>query len=618
MSQVGRVLEWVTVAISMVVALLMLGIPGYIWALTLTAAEGSPASGLLTVNTVDVNRLDDDSPGTLALRLSRVLIPAPDLAGRPSAVILVPGSTWQVLAAVAPLIRLTGSPILVNDGPAVRGEIRRLNPSGISTLGGSKVIAVNTVAPAGRRVLRISANDPADLAAAVDQLRARLPGGEPRNVFLVPDDPGFALPAAYWAAYSGDALLFLGRSGTLPVATKDALARRGGTAHVYIMGSAPPSELARYGTSTRIGGDDPVRAAVDLAQFRDRSNDVGWGLDGTRWASDHAFVLANPATPLLAAVGIPLGRLGEYGPLLWTAREHLSAATDQYLWKMKPQYFMTPAEGPYNSIWLLGRTDRIAYTTQGEADLTQQIEAYRFAGPGLSGFEVLWVLWIVWGITAGVWLVAYSVARLPEMGPVATAGWGLLGLALGPVALWLFRRVYHHQRWVRHGGMVRFVRSGFSSTLAASAMNRSFDGPLMLVLSWLLLFRGLPTVVLHGPLFWVGNPMFCQIVIVYALVFSLHWLVMHAGMVARHEGLGYLAAARRAFQPAFYSMTAMTIGMMGFMWWIQMINLMTEHMARDDDVMWWGTAAFGIFVGFVVALPIDHWLVRCHRQPGIA
>ena len=616
MSRSGNLLGWLTVAISACVALVMLAVPTYIWGLTLTGAEGSPPTGLLTLNTMDASRLDTDDPAALAIRLSRALIPAPNVAHRPRAVILAPDNSWEALAAAAPLVRLVEGPILVGDSPAASMEIGRLRPSGIPTLGGVTAIAVDVAPPAGLRAESATGRTPADLSAGVDRLRSRLPGGDRQNVLLVPDDPRFALPAAYWAAYSGDALLFLDQSGSLPDATRAALTRRGGKAAIYLFGVAPPSDLGHYGTVTRIGGADPASAAVALAQFQNEAHDVGWGLDGTRWAADHALVLANAAQPMLAAVGIPLGRLGEYGPLLWTDQDRLAPATNQYLWKTKPEYFMTPAEGPYHHLWLLGGLDQVSYAVQGEADLTQQIEAYRFEGAGLSGFEMLWVLWIIWGIAAAIWLVVYSVIRVPEIGTVMIVGWGLLGLALGPFALVLYQVVYDRTRWTRHGPMTTFHRSGFARTLAAAMMNRSFDGPLMLVVSWLLLFWGLPIVVLHGPLFWVGNPMFLQIVIVYVVVLLLHWLVMHAGMFARHEGLGYLAAVRRAFTPAFLSMTAMTIGMMGFMWWVQMINLMMEHMARDDDVMWWGTTLGAVLVGLVVALPVDHWLVQHGMEPG--
>lgn len=614
-----RTADWLTLAtliLSALVAVLMLVVPAYIWALTLTGVGGSPAIGLLTLNTMSAVRLDTDDPSVLTTQLARALIPAPGLAGRPSAVLLAPKSSWEAFAAAAPLVRLTGGPILVAEGNSGFAEIARLRPSGVPALGGARVIAIGTAPPAGIRAASVTGPAAADLAAGVDRLRARLPGGSGLNVLLVPDDPRFALPAAYWAAYSGDTLLFLDRSGELPQATRTALLARGGKANIYVIGSNLPAGLAQYGTATRLGGDDPAATAVALAQFRDEAHDFGWGLDGTRWAADHAFVLANPAQPGLAAAGIPLGRLGAYGPLLWTGPERLSPATGQYLWKVKPQYFMTPAEGPYTHLWVLGGPNQIAYQTQGEADLTQQIEAYRFEGAGLSGFEMLWILWIIWGVAAAVWLVAYSVIRLPQIGPVLTMGWALFGLALGPIALLLYKSLYDGKSWVRHGPMVRFERVGFGRTLAASVMNRSFDGPLMLVVSWLLLYWGLPLIVLDGPFFWLGNPMVLQIIITYVVVLLLHWLIMHAGMFARMGSLSYRDAVKRAFVPAFASMTAMTIGMMGFMWWIQMINLMLEHMARDDDIMWWGTTLFSILVGLLVALPVDHWLVQHHREPA--
>lgn len=52
----------------------------------------------------------------------------------------------------------------------------------------------------------------------------RLAGTPSGNVLLVPDDPLYAIPAAYWAAQSGDVVLFGG--DPLPEAKRQALARR--------------------------------------------------------------------------------------------------------------------------------------------------------------------------------------------------------------------------------------------------------------------------------------------------------------------------------------------------------------------------------------------------------
>lgn len=119
------------------------------------------------------------------------------------------------------------------------------------------------------------------------------------------------------------------------------------------------------------------------------------------------------------------------------------------------------------------------------------------------------------------------------------ATWTLLGLVLGPVAVWLYRQSYHHVPWMKHGPMTMWHRQGASAALAASAMNRGFDGPLMLVISWIVTALGLPLLVWRGPGFWPGNSMMVGIVIAYFGALALHWLVMHAHMFQEHEQLSY-------------------------------------------------------------------------------
>lgn len=192
---------------------------------------------------------------------------------------------------------------------------------------------------------------------------------------------------------------------------------------------------------------------------------------------------------------------------------------------------------------------------------------YRFEEAGLSGIEVIWVVWIIFGIACGIWLLLHSGRRLPQISPMMRMTWVLLGLVLGPLALWLYRRSYHRVTWMHHGNMVMWHRQGFGPSLAASAMNRGFDGPLMLVISWVVTWLGLPLLVWRGPGFWLGNLMMVGIFIAYFGALALHWLVMPAAMFMQHEGLDYGQAVRRAFQPALFSMTAMAVGMMGFMPW---------------------------------------------------
>ena len=227
---------------------------------------------------------------------------------------------------------------------------------------------------------------------------------------------------------------------------------------------------------------------------------------------------------------------------------------------------------------------------------------------------MLLIIWIVAGIVSAIWLVLYSWRRIPQISTMMLVTWGLLGLVFGPIGVWIYSMSYDQAPWKKEGMMASWQRPSFNAVISASAMNRGFDGPLMLVISWIVTFIGLPLIVFPGPLFWLGNSMMFGIYASYLGALLLHWLVMHAGMFMMDSDRSYGQAVKRAFFPAFVSMTAMTVGMMGFMWWIQMVNL--GSMPDDDELLWWGTTVVSIAVGWLVALPFDALLVKHEIQPG--
>ena len=128
------------------------------------------------------------------------------------------------------------------------------------------------------------------------------------------DDPAFAMPAAGWAAKTGNPLLFVHRS-TIPGPTFAAL-----QAHhrprIYLLappavvGASVEAALRGIGTVTRISAPDPVRSAIAFARLRDGLD--GWGIDDP----GHGLVFANAGRTLDAAAAAPLSACGTYGPLL--------------------------------------------------------------------------------------------------------------------------------------------------------------------------------------------------------------------------------------------------------------------------------------------------------------
>ena len=125
------------------------------------------------------------------------------------------------------------------------------------------------------------------------------------------------MPAAAWAARSGDPVLFVKRE-TAPKPTLDALRRHRGVP-VYVLG--PPSVISdkaleavrKLSPSTRrIGAHDPVENAIAFARYA--SGSFGWDINDP----GHGFVIANASRPLDAAAAAPLSASGTWGPLLIT------------------------------------------------------------------------------------------------------------------------------------------------------------------------------------------------------------------------------------------------------------------------------------------------------------
>ena len=130
-------------------------------------------------------------------------------------------------------------------------------------------------------------------------------------------NPAYAMPAAGWAAESGDPVLFVGASGVPPATRQALLAHQ--RPHIYVLG--PPSvitdailgQLRKYGTVKRVGADRPAANSVAFAEYRDPAcvfgqpcvhvpGSFGWAMR----SPGHGYVLLNAGRPLDAAAAAPL------------------------------------------------------------------------------------------------------------------------------------------------------------------------------------------------------------------------------------------------------------------------------------------------------------------------
>jgi len=178
------------------------------------------------------------------------------------------------------------------------------------------------------------------------------------------------MPAAAYAALSGDPILFVTRNA-VPQPTADAL-----KAHqqpkIFVVGPhASVSEpvirrLRTFGAVTRVSGKDPVDNAIAFARFR--SGGFGWGVTDP----GHGFVFAAAGRPADAAAAAPLSTAGTYGPLLVLpgppAVKVLPPAVRNYLLDVQPGYTGDPVRGVYNRAWIVGDTSTISPTVQAHID----------------------------------------------------------------------------------------------------------------------------------------------------------------------------------------------------------------------------------------------------------
>ncbi|MFA9270580.1 MAG: cell wall-binding repeat-containing protein [Baekduiaceae bacterium] len=329
--------------------------------------------------TKNTTRLPGPDPASLAADAALAVFPSTSRENRPSAVALVDQRDWRTaLAASALMGPPLSAPMLLtgpDELPTVTADaLKALAPAGAEDARGAQIIRVGTTPrPAGLRPPAIPASGAAATAAAIDSFLTSTRGTPSRRVLIVSaDDPAFAMPAAAWAAKSGDPILFTGRNA-VPAPTTTALrARR--NPQIFILGpesavsAQVESTLKDLGDVERVDGPDPVRNAIAFARFSD--GDFGWGVTDP----GHGLVFARSDTPLAAAAASPLSSAGTYGPLvLLDGPGRLSAPVREYLLDIQPGYEDDPVRGVYNHGWIVGDDGAISVTAQGEIDALLEI-----------------------------------------------------------------------------------------------------------------------------------------------------------------------------------------------------------------------------------------------------
>lgn len=345
--------------------------------------------GFPVVATKNTTRVDGADPIADAAGVARAVFPSVAQGTHPTAVAIADTSDWQAaLAASVLMASPVRAPMLFADGDslpsATSDALKLLAPTGSGVIGGAQVIRIGNVPkPSGLRSASVSGNDPYSLAAAIDRFSSAAHGSTSSSVVIAPgNNAAFAMPAAGWAAESGDPILYVDGS-TIPTPTKQAL-----LAHqkpkMYVL--APPSvipdsvfkQLAKYGPVKRISAADPISSSVTFAAYRDPPcqnlqpcahvpGSFGWAMR----SPGHGYTLLNSKRPLDAAASAPLSASGSFGPQLLVDDPSTlpSAVLNFFLNYATPGYTQEgPTAAVYNHGWVIGDQTAVSVAVQAQMD----------------------------------------------------------------------------------------------------------------------------------------------------------------------------------------------------------------------------------------------------------
>jgi hypothetical protein len=350
--------------------------------------------GPRTVATQNTTRIAGVDPTADAAGVALASYPPAAEQGRARVAVLAPADSWQsALAAGSLAADPIGAPILLGASDEIPGftaeALAALSPRGLKRIGGVNAVAIGDVAtPEDLNTLDLPGGDPAEVAKQVDRLRRRLGGrAEPAHIVVASSERApFAMPAAAWAARSGDPIVFAD-GDQVPNATIDVIEQYP-DAGVYVLG--PESVISKgalrelekvAGRAIRVGAEDPVSNAIEFARFVD--GDFGWNIIDP----GHGFVIANTGRPADVAAAAPLAAGGKPGPLLLTdTADQMPDALGAFLLDTKPGFVDDPTRAVYNHAWLLGDSTAISPELQAEIDrLTELEQIARGAGNEILG-----------------------------------------------------------------------------------------------------------------------------------------------------------------------------------------------------------------------------------------
>jgi hypothetical protein len=353
--------------------------------------QAAEKPGVPTSATRNTIRVGGGDAAADAAGVANALYPATGDSDRPTAVVLVDQEDWVSGIAASVLTGPPiGAPILLSDGDelpaATEDTLERLDPKGSDLSKDAQVIRIgpDVARPGGFRPALIPGDNTFERAAAIDRFFSAARGKPSNDVLLYSgEQPEWAMPAAAWAARSGDSVLPV-RADSVPAPILDAI-REHERPNVFVLGpkrvisERVVRQLEGKGparTVERIEGPTPVENAIAFARYE--KGDFGWGVV----VPGYNFALANVSRPLDAAAAAALATRGVFAPLLLTDDSaRLPKPLEDYFLSVQPGYEDDPGEAVYNRAWVLGDDEAVSVEEQAQLDAVTELIPVQATAP---------------------------------------------------------------------------------------------------------------------------------------------------------------------------------------------------------------------------------------------
>jgi hypothetical protein len=447
---------------------------------------------------------------------------------------------------------------------------------------------------------------------------------EPRHMVALagegPEAELWALPGAYWAAFSGAPVVFL--EGDVAGESAEATVRRLGLP-VYVVApedlvsSEVVERLSESAPTRRVAAGDLAAHAVRVARFHDPVTGFGWGRDHEDLPTWYHFVMVAPQDADAAYAALPLARTVA-GTLLFANREGgVPAATDRYWWSLRADWAVSPSETSFRHLWVLG--DRVTYAAQARMDVAVEKAPYISKGSiGLSGLEGVGIVLIALGVGGFLFVLLHRARLLPEVKPGMAVAWAFTALLLPLGGVLLYLAAHRREERSPNGDHAGWARPPGLQAAAATAMGFGYGAPLMIAIGWAFAFWGFPLFFgawADGPQYVLGAGMPLMMIGMYVGAVLVAWPSVQTGMQAMATGAPRRSVFWRALGVTALSMAAVSLGMMA-MSWFMMMERHPMMMPHEDEVMWIVSLWLASAVGFLVAWPLNWPMVRAHLKSG--